>query len=100
MALARRGSDRAPLDVLAEMLDEQEQLDRHRVRSAKDGREGPDRAATYADMETALKAIAELHRKNPHVNLAALDTALDQLKDSANPALRQEAERTREALGK
>lgn len=100
VALARRGSAQAPLDVLGEMLDESVQLEKHRVRSAKDGREAPDKVATYGDMENALKAIAELHRKNPRVNLAALDTAIDKLKRSDNPAVRKEAERTREALGK
>jgi hypothetical protein len=100
VALARRGSDRAPLEVLAEMLDEATQLEKHRVRSTKDGREGPDKAATYGEMENALKAIAELHRRNPRMNLSALDTPLAKLNDCDNPAIRQEAERTREALTK
>jgi len=100
VALARRGSAKAPLDVLGEMLDESTQMEKHRVRSAKDGREGPDKTATYGEMENALKAIAELHRRNPGVNLSTLDAAIDKLKDSANPAIRKEAENTREALGK
>lgn len=50
-------------------------------------------------MQTALRAVAELHRKNSSVNLSSLDTAIDKLKQSANPAVRKEAERTRAALG-
>jgi hypothetical protein len=100
VALARRGSVRAPIDLLREMLDESEQLDQHRIRYKKDGREAADEPTAYEVVQTALRAITELHRKNPAVNLAALDSAIDKLKDSANPAVRKEAERTREALGK
>ena len=82
------------------MLDESEQLDQHRIRYKKDGREAADEPTAYEVVQTALRAITELHRKNPAVNLAALDSAIDKLKDSANPAVRKEAERTREALGK
>jgi hypothetical protein len=100
VALARRGSDRAPVDVLAEMLDESAQLEQHRVRSKKDGRETDDKATALDVVQTALRAAAELHRKNPRVNLAPLDTPIDRLKGSAGPAVRKEAERTREALAK
>jgi hypothetical protein len=99
VALARRGSNRAPLDVLAEMLDPSEQLGQHRLRYRKDGREDADEATAYEVIQTALRAVAELHRKNPSMNLTALDSAIDALKGSDNPAVRKEAERTREALG-
>ena len=98
VALARHGSNKAPLDLLAEMLDESTQMDLHRVRSTKDGHEAPDRAAAYADMENALNALVELHRKNSRVNLTPLETPLEKLKDSPNPDIRREAERTRAAL--
>ncbi|HEX5270437.1 MAG TPA: hypothetical protein VFW33_08125, partial [Gemmataceae bacterium] len=101
VALARRGSGRTPIDLLGQMLDESEQLDQNRVRSRKDGHESADEATAYDVETTALQAVAELHRKNPNVNLAALDSAIDQLKDhSASPAVRKEAERTRAALAK
>jgi hypothetical protein len=100
VALARRGSARAPLGLLAEMLDESAMMDAHRVRSTKSGQEAPDKAAAYADMENALKAIVELHHKNPALNLASLETPLEKLKDSSNPEIRREAEQTREALAK
>jgi hypothetical protein len=82
------------------MLDESEQLIEHRIRYKKDGREAADEATAHDVVQTALRAVAELHRKNPALNLAALDSAIDMLKASANPAVRKEAERTREALGK
>jgi len=100
VALARQGSDKAPLGLLAEMLDESAQMDAHRVRLTKDGHEAPDKAAAYADMENALNAVVELHHKNPRVNMAPLETPLEKLKDSANPDIRREAERTREAFAK
>lgn len=93
VALARRGSKGAPLDLLAEMLDLKAQREQNR-RITPDGREEPDEAAVQETVLTALRAVAELHRKNPAVNLAPLEGALDQLRKSDRPALRQEAERT------
>jgi hypothetical protein len=98
LALARRGSNRTPIDALKDMLDESEQLDQNRVRFKKDGHEAADEVTAHDIVQTALRAVAELHRKNPAVNLTALDSAIDKLKNSAEPAVRQEAERTREAL--
>jgi hypothetical protein len=101
VALARRGSDRAPLDLLAQMLDESEQLEQNQLRSRKDGRESADEATAHDVEITGLQAVAELHRKNANFNLAALESAIDRLKDhSAGPAVRKEAERTRESLAK
>ncbi len=100
VALARHGSDRAPIDLLGEMLDESAQMDAHRVRSIKDGHETPDQAAAYADMENALNAVVELHHKNSRVNLTPLETALEKLKDSPNPDIRRQAEHTRQELAK
>ncbi len=101
VALARRGSERTPTDLLGQMLDESEQLDQNRVRSRKDGHESADEATAYDVEITALQAVAKLHEKNRNVNLTALDSAIDKLKDrSANPGVRKEAERTRTALAK
>ena len=103
-ALAYRGSDAMKdperLDVLAEMLDEPKQMELHKVRLTKDGRETVDPAAAYGEMENALKAIVELHRKNTSMNLTVLETPLEKLSKSDNPQIRQEAERTREELTK
>jgi hypothetical protein len=100
VALARRGSSQTPLDVLAEMLDESKQMELHKVRLTKDGRESVDPAAAYGEMENALKAIVELHHKNTSMNLTVLETPLEKLSKSDNPQIRQEAEQTREALKK
>jgi hypothetical protein len=98
VALARRGSDRVPVALLGEMLDESRQKEIHRIRYYKDGREAADEASAAATVQTALQAVAELHRKNPRVNLTPLDTAIEKLKQSAHPGLRKEAERTAEVL--
>jgi hypothetical protein len=100
VALARRGSARAPVELLKEMLDEAKQLDESRIRFRKDGREVADEATAHEVVQTALRATAELHRKNPSVNLAELDSPVEKLKESSDPGVRKEAERTREALAK
>jgi len=107
VALARTGSDRVKdrLDVLAEMLDEDQQLRNFRT-SIVDGREvaekdaRPDPVAARTAVESALKAIVELHRKRPEMDLSSLMPAIDKLTQSGNPALRLEAEKTKLALAK
>jgi hypothetical protein len=98
-ALARRGSSRARIGVLKEMLDESLQRDNFRVKH-KNGEEVPDDAAVSATVDAALQAIGELHRKDPKRDLSSLVPALDQLMDSTNYTLRNEAERARTALAK
>ncbi len=98
VALAQRGSDRTPFALLKEMLDESEQQEQHRVRRRKDGREIADQATAQQTVLTALRAVAELHRKNARINLTDLVASVDKVKTSADPAVRAEAERTRQAL--
>jgi hypothetical protein len=98
VALARHGSARTPIELFAEMLDESRQLDEHRLRSRKDGHETADEPTAHQTLETALRAIAELHRKNPRINLSSVDSAVEKLIHSADPGVRNEAERTRDAL--
>jgi hypothetical protein len=94
VALARRGSGRTPVDVLREMLDESEQLEQNLVRFKKDGRQAADEATARDVVKEALGAVAELHRKNPAMNLSSLDSAIDKLKSSSDASVRKEAERT------
>lgn len=61
-ALARRGSDKVPWDLIREMLDEKQQMRNNRVR-LKDGRDVYDEASARATMIGALKAIAAWHDK-------------------------------------
>jgi hypothetical protein len=98
-ALARRGSDRVRLDVLGEMLDEPAQLQNFRTK-LKDGREVADETAARNTVVTALKAVAELHRRRPDRDLSALYPAVDALAAHGNAVVRAEAERTRVALGR
>jgi hypothetical protein len=101
-ALARRGStamsDPDRQDVLAEMLDEPKQQRQFRIK-LKDGRELPDATAAQSTTESALKAIVELHKKRPEMDLSRLHPAIVKLTQSNNGVIRQEALRTKAALG-
>jgi hypothetical protein len=99
VALARRGSDNVRLGLLQEMLDESVQKENFRLRP-KTGPEVPDEATATLTLVTALQAVAELHRKRPEPDLSTLYSALDQLGQAANAAVRNEAERTLIALGR
>ncbi|MBL8795973.1 MAG: hypothetical protein JNM56_18875 [Planctomycetia bacterium] len=101
-ALAYRGSDAMKdpgrLDVLAEMLDEQKQLQHFRLK-LKDGRDVPDQGEAQTTVESALKAIAALHRKRPEIDLSRLYPAIEQVAQGSNEVLKQEARKTQVALG-
>jgi hypothetical protein len=101
VALARHGSDlvKDRFDVLDEMLDENQQLVNCRTVS-KEGQEAFNQQAATGTVTNALKAIAELHRRKPDLDLTPLQPAIDKLTQSSNPVLRTEADRTRLALGK
>lgn len=101
-ALAHRGSDAMKdpdrLDVLGEMLDEEKQLQHFRLK-LKDGRDVPDQGEARTTVEAGLKAIAQLHRKRPDIDLSRLRPAIDKVAQSNNEVLRQEAKKTQAALG-
>jgi hypothetical protein len=99
VALARRGSDRVRLDLLAEMLDEEAQTQNFRLRR-KDGQEVPDEATARTAVLSTIQAISELHRKRPDRDLAEVLPGLEKLKQSSTPIVRTEAERTLLALGR
>ena len=100
-ALARRGSsamsDPDRLDVLAEMLDEAKQQSQFRIK-LKDGREVPDATAAQSTVESALRAIVELHKKRPEIDITRLHSPIVALTQSANGVIRQEALRTKAAM--
>jgi hypothetical protein len=98
-ALARRGSDlvKDRLDVLAEMLDEEKQQQNFRA-NLKKGREVPNEAEVVQALTRNLQAVAELHRRNPRVDLAPLVPAIDKLTQHSNITLRTEALRTKNVL--
>ncbi len=97
-ALARRGSPKAPLDQLGEMLDGARLRELCVVRRP-DGVEQPDEGFVLQTQLAALQAVAELHRKLPALDLAKVRPSVDKLADDPNAALRTQARKTREALG-
>ena len=97
-ALARRGSDRADLGLLAEMLDEELQQQDYRPRPKDAANAGPD--AARAIVLSTLKAVAELHRKNPGRDLSSLVPAVEALTHDPVGSVRTEAERTLQVLRK
>jgi hypothetical protein len=114
LALARRGSERVKdekrLEAFREMLDEQRQLrnftlfpgERQRPDEPPRKTAVTDAAGAYNTIITALKVMAELHRKRPDLNLCVLDPAINEamekLAHSSNPAVSAEVERTRQEL--
>lgn len=103
LALARRGSDKAKdpaaWDTLQEMLDEQQQLRNFRVQM-RDGREVPDESAARLTVISALRAVTELHRKQPGIDLTELNEPIAKLARSDNALLSKEAKQTQLALAK
>jgi hypothetical protein len=105
VALARRGSDKVPWNVLREMLDEKQQLKNFPI-PLPDGRELPDEAAARAVMITGLKAVAEWHQKQtekqvkPEVTAAMKDVyaQVDRLAASPIVELQIRAKKTQESF--
>lgn len=98
IALARRGSGKVSLDRLQEMLDEDLQKGNFTRKHLKSGRESPDDATAYSTLHNTLKAIIELHRRNPDLDLRELTEAIDKLRRCSNAAVRSQAEETWMAL--
>lgn len=99
LALARRGSNlvKSRLDVLAEMLDEEQQRQNFRT-TGKDGRDEASDVEVVQSVSATLKAITELHRRQPDLDLSTLYPALDKLADTGSPVLRGEAQGAKKAL--
>ena len=104
-SLARRGSDRA-LDesvraTLLEMLDEEQQLrnfpvkdEKGVVRKDKEGRTVPDVTAAQLTVVTTLKALGELHKRRPELDLAPFKSAVEKLTQSGSLAISTEAKKS------
>jgi hypothetical protein len=97
IALARRGSDKTRVDMLEEMLDEDQLRDLFVLR-AKDGREQPDQDLVTNTEMNALKAVAEMHRRNPKLATQGLRDAVNKLTSDKNAAVAKEAQETKKAL--
>jgi hypothetical protein len=98
VALARRGSPRVDVAVLQQMLDPDLLRQRFVLQDRKTRQESPDEALVANTLVTALKAIAELHRKRPEMKLSGLRPRIDHLAEDANPDVQTEARQTRQAL--
>jgi hypothetical protein len=90
IALARQGW-KVRLSLLQTLLDEDELRSIFVVQSKKGGAEQPDQAAVVETMLNALKAVAELHRKDPQRDLSNLRPNIDKLAHNPNPAVQTEA---------
>jgi hypothetical protein len=101
IALARRGSDKVkdgfPWEMLLEMLDEEHQFWNFK-HALPNGREVSDSGAAQLTIITALQAVAELHRRQPGLDLAGLFPAIDKLAQSRSAAVSSWAKRTRQSL--
>ena len=98
VALARFGSKNARLDVLKDMLDENYLRDNLVLRPRGGGAEQPNAEVIGQTLLNALKAVAELHKLRPDLDLSALKPPVDALAASGNPDVRTEAEKTKLAL--
>ena len=102
LSLARRGSphvqDPEIWDTLREMLDEDQQLRNFRARLS-DGREVPDQTAARLTVIDALRAVQELHRKRPQMDLSGLREPIEKLTHSPAAPVATEAKQTLLALG-
>jgi hypothetical protein len=90
IALARRGGD-VRLSLLRTMLDMDELREIFVVQSKTNGAERPDEAVVVETVLNTLKAVGELHRKRPQLDLSSLQPNIDKLAHNPNPALQTEA---------
>jgi hypothetical protein len=99
LALAHRGSAKTRLGVVKEMLDEQFLRDNFLVEGPR-GAQKPDDAMISQTIEAALKALVQLHARQPKLDLSSFNPALDTLTKNGNIAVRTEAARVKEAMSK
>jgi hypothetical protein len=98
IALAHRGSPRTPLGLLAEMLDETLLRERFVILDRNSGKEQPDEELAVGTLINALRAVPELHRKRPEMDLSALRPLIDRLAQDSNKAVQTEAVQAQLAL--
>ncbi len=102
VALARRGSPHAPLDLLAEMLDDEGLRQVYVLQNKKTGEEVPDENLVALTVTEALKALARLREKRPEDTRLGerFGPALDRLAQHRNATIRTEAEKAKLAFGR
>ena len=95
--LARRGSNAVPWQLIAEMLDERQQMRNNRVRQP-DGRDSYDEAVARATTLNALRAIAAYNEKignDKSTMPATVRGRVEKLAQSPAIELKLQAEKTR-----
>jgi hypothetical protein len=98
VALARRGSSKTRVGMLAEMLNPDELREVFRV-SAANNPDEPDEAAVVQTLVVALQAVTELHQHQPALIDATLRDAVAKLTSHPDAAVANEAKKTQLALG-
>jgi hypothetical protein len=98
IALARRGSSKTRVGMLAEMLNPDELREVFRVKTANNADEA-DEAAVVQTLVVALQAVAELHQHQPALIDATLRDAVTKLTSHPDAAVANEAKKTQLALG-
>ncbi len=97
-ALARRGSPRVRLDLLAETLDPDVLREVFVVRQVTRGkespREEPDEALVVVTLTSSLRALAELRKARPELKLQKLAEKVEALANGKNAAVSAEAKKT------
>jgi hypothetical protein len=100
LALARRGSPQAPLDLLAELLDEKRLREIFVLENLKTRTRAPDEGLVALTIGDTLKALVQLRQKRPGDPRLPerFGPLVEELARHPNPAIRAEAERARAAL--
>jgi hypothetical protein len=103
IALARRGSKRFAdhpewLATLADMLDEEHQMSLNR--SIVRDKEVVDESKATETVNTALRAVAELHRLQPELDLSQLKPTLEKLTSNRSNTIKDEAKALLGSLNK
>lgn len=105
LALARRGSASTPWEIVAEMLNEKQQLRNFRV-PVKDGKDAPDEGSARRVVVNALSAIREWREKQkgpPPADAGSFELVRNKVNDLASHAvmeIKMQAEQTKLAIAK
>lgn len=102
LALAHRGSskfaDPVTLEILAEMLDERQQLSNFKLKT-RDGREVANPGAARLAVSAALRAVSDYKTRRPEADLAAIRPAIEKLANGSDLTLVKEARAALQAFG-
>jgi hypothetical protein len=98
LALARRGCPEAPLNLLEVLLSPEELRRTFVLQPKKGGPEQPDEGAVVETVLEALRAVVQLHKKCPQLDLSGLRPAVGKLTQDNNPSVKAEATAAQLAL--